>query len=853
MKKTLFTFLFLASSIISYGQLYDVHDLDDCRSLSYLSSANGATYTASTTNPDAGDTDNPNVSLITSNASNSQVRLSLPYTLADGFELEWSIRIYSASNTNTGSVSLRIYNSGTGLAGSNTVILTPSGTRTAGSWTTISGTTTLTTTNNVATFNTLNILPSLDASAFEDLYIDDIQFNVNPATPITDDTADLASGNAWLYDNRPSNTKTTVSGDNLVTIEENVATPSTDGNASTTVLKVTRGSNKFGFFKFNHETLSAKPSGTVSFRVYPECINTGSVTPSVQYRIRNNANNEGYQSANQSLTANQWNEVTINYSAMTAFSGGSSSLDESLIYFNFNDASADLDGAVMYIDAVQFPALSATWDGSESTDWANGDNWDIGSVPNSTYNVSIPSGQNPVISGSTGVSVNNLTVDGAGSLTVNSGGSLIVNGTSTGNITYNRTISTTNWYTIASPVVGQGEDDFATASGLAISVDNAPNQGLASYNTVDNTWSYYDGTASANTLTNGKGYSIKLAASGSISYTGSVLTDDLTPITLTTTGDGFNLAGNPYTSYVNSATMLTTNTESLDSQTIWVWNQGSGDYDPIVTVDNFQIAPGQGFFVKSDGAAGTLAINEDFQSIQGSDTFQKGGDKSEIHLNLSDGTTQKLAKVYYIDGASTGFDNGFDGPMFSGVSNTFAIFTKALNGEGRDLGIQSLPNDNYEGMVIPVGVNALAGKEITFSATALNLPSGIKVILEDRVKNVFTDLSETSYKVTLEEEVDGIGRFYLHTSAKSVLSVDDTIALDGISIFKTNSSTLRVAGLQQGNASVKLYNILGKQVLSSSFVTSGVKDIALSKLAKGMYIVQLQTETGTLNKKIIME
>ena len=166
---------------------------------------------------------------------------------------------------------------------------------------------------------------------------------------------------------------------------------------------------------------------------------------------------------------------------------------------------------------------------------------------------------------------------------------------------------------------------------------------------------------------------------------------------------------------------------------------------------------------------------------------------------------------------------------------------------------QSLPNSDYENMIVPVGVKAAAGKEITFSVESLNLPEGIKVILEDRVKNVFTNLDEGDYEISLTEAADGVGRFYLHTSSKSALSVDDNLALNSISIFKTNSSTLRIAGLQQGNATIKLYNILGKQVLNSAFVTSGVKDIALPKLATGVYVVQLQTVTGKLSKKIILE
>ena len=72
---------------------------------------------------------------------------------------------------------------------------------------------------------------------------------------------------------------------------------------------------------------------------------------------------------------------------------------------------------------------------------------------------------------------------------------------------------------------------------------------------------------------------------------------------------------------------------------------------------------------------------------------------------------------------------------------SFSLYTNTItNSAGRKLAIQSLPNSDYESMVVPVGITADADKEITFSATAINLPAGIKVYLEDRELNVFTEL-----------------------------------------------------------------------------------------------------------------
>ena len=50
----------------------------------------------------------------------------------------------------------------------------------------------------------------------------------------------------------------------------------------------------------------------------------------------------------------------------------------------------------------------------------------------------------------------------------------------------------------------------------------------------------------------------------------------------------------------------------------------------------------------------------------------------------------------------------------------------------------------------------------------------------------------------------------------------------------------------------QLFTILGEQILSTSFKSKSVNDISLPSLSSGVYIVQLTTEFGKLNKKIVL-
>ncbi len=189
-----------------------------------------------------------------------------------------------------------------------------------------------------------------------------------------------------------------------------------------------------------------------------------------------------------------------------------------------------------------------------------------------------------------------------------------------------------------------------------------------------------------------------------------------------------------------------------------------------------------------------------------------------------------------------------------GNPNSLAIYSQLLeNNEGVNYQTQSLPNTNYEGMVVPVGVDALANAEITISAQLNNFPANIKVFIEDKLENTFTRLDETSnFSTTLSTNLNSTGRFYLHTTSAS-LSTGNVLDNNPVSIFTTTRDNLRIVGVQSGTANVQIFNILGKQVLNTSFEGSGSNNINLPVLSSGVYIVQVKNESGTVNKKVVIE
>ena len=88
---------------------------------------------------------------------------------------------------------------------------------------------------------------------------------------------------------------------------------------------------------------------------------------------------------------------------------------------------------------------------------------------------------------------------------------------------------------------------------------------------------------------------------------------------------------------------------------------------------------------------------------------------------------KSATKVFYVAGKTTGFDNGYDSRIFGGATHNFTVYTELVGDqEGTKLAIQTLDKDDTS--IIPVGVIANVGKEITFSLESENLGDRCKYL-----------------------------------------------------------------------------------------------------------------------------
>lgn len=480
------------------------------------------------------------------------------------------------------------------------------------------------------------------------------------------------------------------------------------------------------------------------------------------------------------------------------------------------------------------------WSGGSDSDWATGSNWEGGVAPGTSDNVEIPNTVTNYPTISSAVTVN--------SMQITSGASVIANAAVTGNVTYTRNLPTTNWYLVSAPVSGETQEDvianhtFATGTGSNIGIGAFTNNGASPW--------VYATAATTGALTSGLGVSMKLAAAGDVTITGTMNSSNVIFPVNTGTRNNFNLVGNPFTSYVNSATFASANTGLLSEETVWLWNGTA--YVTYNAMTPIEIAPAQGFFVDASGA-GNVTFATSNQSHQGTDTFLRQEPNPSFELFVDNGAENTSTKVFYANNKSAGFDNGYDSKMFGGIAKDFAVYTQLVaNDQGNKLAIQTLPNADHATMVIPVGLIAKAGEEITFSITSANLPNGIDIYLEDRINNTFVNLSEGDHTITTKSALNGIGQYYIHANSAKLSNSDISQNIDNVSIYKSSKNEITVAGLQ-AQANVKVFSLLGEELINTDINSNGVSKVALPNLSTGVYVVKLNSVLGNITKKIILE
>ncbi len=467
---------------------------------------------------------------------------------------------------------------------------------------------------------------------------------------------------------------------------------------------------------------------------------------------------------------------------------------------------------------------------------------------------------------------------------------------STGSITYVRYISgvSSSWDLIGSAVVGEVSDDIIAQSNLATNSDDF---GIGTYDNQpgnDNTsgngsWSTFDSDDSftEGTLESGKGFQMATTSGATINFSGTYLDGNATfAITegdsagdaASVAGTRFNLVANPYPAYISvnsnasgaaaQGTDYVLNTDNANllhanNKAVYVWAGTGNGYTTINSLTSAAdavIAPGQGFMVGGNyDNSGSITFNRNMMTEDGSDDAINGdimdnNDRAELFINLHQENNNRRAEIYFTENTSDSFESGYDAASLG--FDYPSINTRLVEGdEGVDFSIQGLAYSEMWDKVIPLAINALGGDEMTIGISHRTTPADLNIYLEDTQQGTMTNLLDGDYVLTPTSDLSGVGRFFIHMSADTMSN--EEVSTSMLNAYKEiDASYITIEGLatQSNETKVSLYNILGREVLSTTLNNNmGTQTISTVGLSAGIYVIELESGTDRLTKKLLIQ
>lgn len=618
--------------------------------------------------------------------------------------------------------------------------------------------------------------------------------------------------------------------------------------------------------------------------------------------IRNNSGGSAFYNRN-------YNGITF-----TGNNGGASNAD---YWFYFYDWKFTTGCGESAIRVPVTATVNYEWTGAQDTNWNNPANWCGGAVPTAVDAITVPHtavspkinagniafantlniGNGAALNVATGATLrlaNALTVADNATVTVEDNGSLVQlnDVTNQGKITLHKKanplyrLDYTMW---SSPVSGQNILNFSP-------------QTLASrfyeYKYANNGTSWIEGywavDAANASFETGKGYLIRMPntvenASGYTTGDTHIFTGTFTGapnngtlnIPLSMEHNRFTAVGNPYPSPVSVADFFTANLSKLATDTgIYLWrkrnNATSSSYATLTRAglvanpsgnagsdqqifyggleDNWMIAPGQGFIVKTATTAVTAPAltftNSMRRNAQGSTQGffrQVESNASKVWLNVTgiQGDASQTA-IAYLNNTTNDIDYGYDGKMLSDAA-TVSLYSVAVDTK---LAIQARPAFNIAD-VVNLGFSAPNAGQYTISIdhTEGVFANGQKVYLKDNAEGIIRSLNERSYTFTSEAgtfdsrfelvyQTTALGTDIVNTDANSVVVYKDgnTLFIDGGSVLLNN---------------VTLYDMQGREVHRLDTIDNIKAAINNLAVQQQVLAVIIDTEKGRVTRKII--
>lgn len=339
-------------------------------------------------------------------------------------------------------------------------------------------------------------------------------------------------------------------------------------------------------------------------------------------------------------------------------------------------------------------------------------------------------------------------------------------------------------------------------------------------------------------------------------------------VSMGTSGDAWNLIGNPYPSAIDLDAVITTNTGAFDGN-FYFWaddgSSGSGystaDFATYnssggTTVNSKEAkrycGSGQGFWVKA--TSGTFTFNNTHRTSSNNDNFLKTQNNTNIKrawfsINGLGHNNQIL--IAFTGNASDTYDPNYDAPKMEGNPRIYLASTLDSN----DYSIQGLSKlsigvDKTIGLNVKVGESGMYYLKLDNAENFSQIPS---IILEDTEREKFHDIVNGGYNVYLDSTADNRNRFVLHFKqmqsgdTSSVSIAEKVNPMNHISVLTLDESIQLITKESGKNfTKIQVINTLGTLIEERSNIDKNQVRID-KKYSSGMYFIKSEIDGEKMN------
>jgi Right handed beta helix region/Secretion system C-terminal sorting domain len=446
----------------------------------------------------------------------------------------------------------------------------------------------------------------------------------------------------------------------------------------------------------------------------------------------------------------------------------------------------------------------------------------------------------------------------------------------------------TLWHYISSPVTSIDATVFSTVGAKSVAryeenlISNDLNNGWVvysgwHYNSSTSQWENTGETWSS--LDAGKGYDYNSSMDRLFKITGNMNLADVTTtlsynsINLGTPdliNQGYNLIGNPFTSYLDWDAVVSANhtlfSSDVESAIYFRKNGKSYYYSGGVTVPDDiivngspinagLIAPTQGFFVKSDHQYSVdLTIPLTARTQGTTPRFKKGIIIPLIRLQLDQSGNSDQTVVRFDNNATLAYDNMFDARKSFSTTDNPSI-SSSLG--GIDYSINGIPFPESS-ISIPVIFNAPGSGSYSITAKQITGLDNYKVSLKDNDQNFTTDLTQGSTYTFTSAQGKFANRFILTISNLLTPVPEITTSKNDFNIY-TNSGFINIQTLNdawdQTTGEVKIVDLTGRLIFNNKNYEFAIGNIIQvpSGFSSGVYMVEITSGYRRFVSKVIVK